>query len=356
MRTLAPAKINLYLKLLGRRADGYHDLDTVMYSLSFGDYLDLQLQRLNDDQVPPTAARVAVAGTFSFPLYYRLELTGLEAQAMIAQGGADPARDLCLRALSAWFSAADARSLPSLEAGQALIATLKLDKQIPAQAGLGGGSSDAAALLRMLEALLPEAQLGASRLHDLAAGIGADVPFCLQVAPAHCTGIGDVIAPLPSLPALPVSLIKPRAGISTAAAFARFDARLDAPSPAADGPALDGAAFRRALAQLAQRSDHDRQLAVLAGWRRNGGNDFAELIAEQRPWIPTWLAALARHVPRAYSGLSGSGTAAFVIHPENGDEGGVDAACRWFSEHEPEQAPRRYQTRLRARLPELVFD
>ncbi|MCU0889224.1 MAG: 4-(cytidine 5'-diphospho)-2-C-methyl-D-erythritol kinase, partial [Rubritepida sp.] len=150
----APAKLNLYLHVTGRRDDGYHLLDSLAVFASLADRVSA---------APAASLSLAVTGPF----------------AAEAGGGED---NLVLRAARA------------LGPGQG--AALSLEKHIPVAAGLGGGSSDAAAALRLLSRLwaVPPATPA------LAVSLGADVPVCLAPAPARMQGIGDVLSPAPALP------------------------------------------------------------------------------------------------------------------------------------------------------------
>ena len=181
MKTLydvpAPAKLNLFLHVSGRRADGYHLLQSVFVAIDWCDWLSFELRP--DGQVSRSD-----------------------------EGGAElPAEDLCMRA---------ARALKAAT-GTPLGVHIHLDKRIPAQAGMGGGSSDAASCLRALQRLwgvrLPAAELAA-----LALQLGADVPFFLGDRPAWVEGIGEELRPL-ALPATGWLVVKPPGGASTPAIF-----------------------------------------------------------------------------------------------------------------------------------------
>ncbi len=157
LELLAPAKVNLSLRILGRRPDGYHQLQSLMLKLDFGD---------------------------------RLLLTPLAKPGLLLEcPGSDLAEDgdnLAYRAASEFYQRAG------------LVAQLKitLDKRIPVAAGLGGGSSDAAAVLRGLDSLHP-GLLSGPELEELARSLGADVPFFLQDSPAAwAQGIGEILTPV----------------------------------------------------------------------------------------------------------------------------------------------------------------
>ncbi|MDE2081603.1 MAG: 4-(cytidine 5'-diphospho)-2-C-methyl-D-erythritol kinase [Burkholderiales bacterium] len=172
----APAKLNLFLHVNGRRADGYHLLQSVFVLIDWADRLHLVLR---DD------GRLA-----------RHDL-----------GTALPDDDLCLRA---------ARALQAAS-GTPLGADIHVDKQLPAGAGLGGGSSDAATTLLALNHLW-RLHWPRQRLAALGLGLGADVPFFVHGRPALATGIGELLRPLPLAPAW-YAVVKPPASIATREIF-----------------------------------------------------------------------------------------------------------------------------------------
>ncbi|MGB1007539.1 MAG: 4-(cytidine 5'-diphospho)-2-C-methyl-D-erythritol kinase, partial [Thalassobaculaceae bacterium] len=164
---LAPAKVNLTLRVTGRRDDGYHLLDSVVVFTDFGDRLSLTPHDLASDH---------------------LTLGGPFAAALAEAPAAD---NLVLRALDGFR-----RRLAPVPPTRA-----HLTKNLPVAAGIGGGSSDAAACLRLL-ARRAGIALADSRLAALAADLGADVPVCLRGRSARVTGIGDGVEDLPKWPRL----------------------------------------------------------------------------------------------------------------------------------------------------------
>lgn len=169
IRLRAHAKINLHLEILGRRPDGFHALETVFQTIGLHD-------------------EVAV---------------GLEAGDGIALACDDPALP-CDASNLAWKAAAAyiaANPLPGRVA-------ISLAKRIPAGAGLGGGSADAAAVLRACDALAAR-PLGPQRLEELGATLGSDISFLVRGGTAHATGRGEVLTRLPDAPALPITLLMP---------------------------------------------------------------------------------------------------------------------------------------------------
>lgn len=177
---LAHAKINLDLHVTGRRADGYHELDSLTAFAAFGDRLALaEHDRLE------------------------LELTGPFAGPLAAEPD-----NLVLRA---------ARRLAAC-AGRDAAVRITLDKRLPVAAGLGGGSADAAAVLRGLNRLW-RLRMAHADLAGLAAGLGADVPVCLAGRTARIRGTGEQVEPWDGLPPLAVLLVNPGLPLATAAVF-----------------------------------------------------------------------------------------------------------------------------------------
>ncbi|MDO5620044.1 MAG: 4-(cytidine 5'-diphospho)-2-C-methyl-D-erythritol kinase [Paracoccus sp. (in: a-proteobacteria)] len=181
----ARAKINLTLHVTGQRADGYHLLDSLVVFAEYGDVLTLR-----------PGAGLTITGPFA---------AGLDA---------GPG-NLCLRALA----------LTGAERA------ITLDKRLPVASGIGGGSADAAAVLRGLGYTGPDALT-----------LGADVPVCVASIPARMRGVGEVLEALPNMPALPMLLVNPGVGVSTPAVFKALKSRDNPPMPALpaawDGPVL----------------------------------------------------------------------------------------------------------------------
>lgn len=176
----APAKLNLFLRVVGRRTDGYHELDSIFVPITLGDRIAIEVR-------PSDQRRVTLHGSFGdLPM---------------------DKRNLAVRAALDFMA-------EFAVTGEVLI---DLHKEIPAGAGLGGGSSDAATVLLMMSTLFrihaPE------RLARVAVKIGADVPFFLNPGPAHVTGIGERVAPLGSMPQLALVVAVPRIEVPTAAVF-----------------------------------------------------------------------------------------------------------------------------------------
>lgn len=185
-----------------------------------------------------------------------------------------------------------------------------IDKRIPLGAGLGGGSSDAAAVLRYL-AEADADTVSAERLVQLAAAVGADVPFCLEGVTSLCGGIGEVMEPLPVLPAFPVLLLSGGAPVSTKAAFNRLDEA--PPRQVSMGHAAVVAALR---AQTPQSGV-------------SPANDFLALCRHDAEYAA--IQQIAADTAPLYSGLSGSGPTFFLIYRDAASLGrAVKQARRLF--------------------------
>lgn len=249
----APAKVNLHLHVTGRRADGYHLLDSLAVFPAVGDTL-----------------RAEPAADLS------LAVTGPQAGALSAEPD-----NLVLRA---------ARRLAEAT-GVSHGARLVLDKNLPVASGIGGGSADAAAALRLLAKLW-----GVAIPPDLAATLGADVPVCQVSHPARMGGVGEILTAAPRLPPFGMVLANPGLGVATPAVFR---ARAGAPfTPAATlPPAWPTAA--------AMASD----LAAL-------GNDLQAPAISLCPAIADVLAALAALPGCLLARMSGSGATCFALFPD----------------------------------------
>ncbi len=247
---LAPAKVNLFLHVLGRRADGYHLLDSLVVFAAVADRLSAAPAR-------------ALA----------LEIGGPQAASLAAA-----ADNLVLRAARALAPAAPAAL------------RFVLEKNLPVAAGIGGGSADAAAALRLLARL---GYVGAgAELASIAATLGADVPVCLASRPARAGGVGERLGPAPRLPEFGLVLANPGVPLATADVFR---ARSGAFSPRAALPDAWASAAAMA-ADLAQLS-----------------NDLEPPARALCPAIGPVLGALAALPGALLARLSGSGATCFAI-------------------------------------------
>ncbi len=249
----APAKINLYLKVTGRRADGYHELDSLVAFTELHDVLTLR---------PAADLSLTVEGPFAGTL-------------------TDQTDNLVLAA---------ARRLRAV-LGHELGADITLTKNIPVAAGLGGGSADAAAALYGLCELWDVDAAGVD-LVAIGAELGADVPVCLYGRPALVSGIGEQITASPALPAAGVLLVNTRRPLATPEVFRAREGPFSEPPPfdhAADG-----------VAGLAE--------ALVAR-----GNDLVSAACAMCPDVGEVLSALERLPSCRYAGMSGSGATCFGL-------------------------------------------
>ncbi len=269
----APAKVNTFLAVTGRRDDGFHELVTVLQTVELCDELEVALRARRTDAAPGAPD-------------VTLELLGS------GPGVPADARNLAVRAAEALLREAGA-------AGDVGV-SIRLHKRIPAGGGLGGGSSDAAAVLAALDALLAR-PLGPSGLQRLAARLGSDVPFFLVGGTALCTGRGEIVTPIAPPAPHDVTLLMPPFGTSTAAVYGAFAPSGGARPPA---PSLDS------LAEMICGAG----VEALAALHRN---DLTSAARHVEPRLGALLDATGLH-------LSGSGSTLFGY----GDhDAALQAAC-----------------------------
>lgn len=266
----APAKVNLALDILGRRPDGYHEMRMVMQTVSLCDTVTLE-----------------EAG---------------EGFTLSARGIALPSgKTLEQRAAEAFFAAVG-RPVPSLR--------VTLEKRTPAYAGLGGGSADVAALLRLLRQWYAPAQ-PSEELEAIGGQIGSDMPFCVRGGTALAEGRGDLLTDLRPLPDCRFVICKPDFDLPTAPMFARLRFDGDRPRPDVDGMAA--ALGRGELAETARRV----------------GNVFEAVLEPPERREVEWIKeALLRHGALA-AAMSGSGPAVFgLFAPDMETAGAVEELKR----------------------------
>jgi 4-diphosphocytidyl-2-C-methyl-D-erythritol kinase len=252
-RGVARAKVNLYLHVVGRRADGYHLLDSLVGFTLFGDILVLR-----------RAARPA------------LRTTG-PLGASVARGE----ENLAMVALRAMARAC----------GRPPDISIALAKRIPIEAGLGGGSADAAAVLRGLAALWGLAA-DDPRPKAVARSLGADLPVCLASGTSFVGGIGDALEPGPTLTGRAVVLANPRVPLATRDVFARRD-----------GPFGTAARF----------ADAGRDAAALAALLADRRNDLTEPALALAPAIGGTIDCLEQQPGCRLVRMSGSGASVFGL-------------------------------------------
>lgn len=243
-REIAAAKLNLALHVRGRMADGRHAIETLFAFCSDGDRLSAE---------PAEALTLTATGPFASEL-------------------PEPTDNLVLRAAQLLAEAA------GVKAG----AAIKLDKQLPVAAGLGGGSADAAAALRLLTSLWG---IDPCHAQAVAPKLGSDVPACLLSLAARGEGAGDALTPvaLPEIAGAPVLLINPRVQLATAEVFARWDG-----------------------------VDH----GLLDDWRE-GRNDLEAPAIALAPQVEAVLAWLGTRPGATFVRMSGSGTTCFALFEDD---------------------------------------
>lgn len=264
VRVHAPAKINLSLRVLARRDNGYHDIRTVFQSIAMHDTLVFERMR-----------------------------GPLELRCSDPECPADDTNLVWRAAQRLWTW--------SGRKGRVEGVSIRLTKRVPSRAGLGGGSSDAAATLRALAALW-RIEIGFEELTRLAAELGADVPFFLHGGTALGVDRGDTVFPLPDLPAYDVVVVIPRFGVSTADAYRWFDeappASARAKRPAGEVPSLG-------IPPVELR------------------NDLEVPVTARHPEVGRLVRRLRRE-GAAYAAMSGSGSAVFGLFARGS---GADAAA-----------------------------
>lgn len=272
----APAKINLALHVTRRREDGYHDLESLIVFADLADELTA---------TPAADDRLTISGPFS---------PGLNP------GGTN----LVMRALAAFRARWPGRVPDGLH--------LHLVKNLPVAAGIGGGSADAAAALRILAHLASE-PVPVSEMTDLAATLGADVPACLLSRPLVARGVGEILSPLPDFPALHIVLVNPLVPIATADVFRRLRAHDNYPLPALPQP----------LTRPAQ----------LGLWLAETRNDLQPPAVKLVPAIGAIIDELAATQGCILARMSGSGATVFGLF---GSEGQAHQAAQLLRERTPD--------------------
>jgi len=290
----APAKLNLSLQIVGRRADGYHLLDGLVAFADIGDVLTAEAAE---------TTHLAIEGPFA---------AGLSA-------GPD---NLVQRAAAALAEAAPA----------AREAALRLVKNLPVASGIGGGSADAAAALRALQRLWG-IDLPPSQRQAIAASLGADVPMCLANRPCWIAGVGEILDPLPELPEAGLILANPGIPLATPAVFKRRSGGFSAPKrfaiPAtAAGLAHSLAATDNDLTEAAEACVPEiaalrRHLAALPGAllaRMSGSGATCFALFASRAAAQAALSPLKAAIPAGWWAAAGGwhkGSASAVVarHP-----------------------------------------
>ncbi|MGB9591094.1 MAG: 4-(cytidine 5'-diphospho)-2-C-methyl-D-erythritol kinase [Candidatus Kryptoniota bacterium] len=248
MKILAPAKINIGLRIIQERPDGYHDIETIFYPIHLADELELSIAEKHE-------------------FYSNVDL--------------DQETNLCLRALNLFCE----------RTGINAEVKIKLNKKIPIGSGLGGASTDAAAVLTGLQELYNH-PLSKIELFDIASLLGADVPFFLYGKPAYATRKGDLIEPINFHISLPILVVTPNISVSTAYAYS-----LVKPNDT----------WRETLKQIITKFSGDYRTfsnAIL--------NDFESVIFQEFPLLKKLKEALYEN-GALFALMSGSGSSIYGI-------------------------------------------
>lgn len=278
--TLANAKINLFLNVVGRRADGYHLIDGVMQSVTLSDRVTVGFS-----PAPNTRITLTAGGNREMPT----DMT-----------------NLACRAASRYLEAA----------GICGGVEIHLEKQIPMAAGLAGGSADAAAVLRLLDRICGE-PLGVEALCKLGATLGADVPFCLCGGAMRTEGIGEILTPCAGMPDCFLVVACAGTGVSTPWAYGQLDSRPGGfPEPRETG--------KRVEKLIHALQEHD--LSAICGQMENV---FEPVVAGVNPFVGQ-IKRIMKDSGALASMMSGSGPSVFGVF--NAEEKAV-AACRLLAEN-----------------------
>jgi 4-diphosphocytidyl-2-C-methyl-D-erythritol kinase len=276
----ARAKVNLSLRVTGRRPDGYHELDGLTAFAEAGDLVTVQdADDLSLEIVGPYAASLSGAAVPDEPA----------------------TENLVLRAARALAEAT----------GRTPCARIVLDKQLPVAGGLGGGSADAAAALHAL-CQLWGVEPAPARLAEIGLQLGADVPVCLHGYAAFVSGIGERLGPAPHLPEAYLLLANPGVELSTGAVFKALDGRTSGPAARWDAPPRDAGALAEHLAR--------------------DGNDLEGPARRLRPEIDAVLSALAGRPGCLIARMSGSGASCFGLFA---DAASAEAAAAQLTADQP---------------------
>jgi 4-diphosphocytidyl-2-C-methyl-D-erythritol kinase len=258
IREQARAKVNLTLHILGKRPDGYHELDSLVVFADLCDELSF---------TPAPEDRLTLEGPF---------------------GGAIDGENLIFKAkrvVAGWL-------------GREIYGDFRLNKNIPVAAGVGGGSSDAAAAIRIL--LRAYGNPAAESFIERAAAVGADVPVCLYNRAAWMRGLGERVTPAANVAPLPAILVNPRIKVSTAEVFKRLNAGPYQPDQVPPSP-LSKADF----------SSPAKAAAAL----KHGRNDLEAPAVAVEPAVEHTLDAIRRQEGCLLARLSGSGPTCFGLFP-----------------------------------------
>jgi 4-diphosphocytidyl-2-C-methyl-D-erythritol kinase len=192
LRTIAHAKLNLTLRVLGQQDDGFHVLDSITVFCEFGDWIELSCNGVNDG----------------------FEITGPFAKEIKGDNIANLALNYFREEVS-WRQPI----------------TIKIHKKIPVAAGLGGGSANAAMVLKLLNLLAPRPKINNAKMYEIALALGSDVPVCLAGRGVKMGGVGDKLNNITPLPKIPLLLVNPGVKLLSKDIFSSFPKNFSSPSP-----------------------------------------------------------------------------------------------------------------------------
>ena len=263
--TKAYAKINLFLRLCGKYPNGYHRLFTLMQEVSVADDITITIAPDEEDEI-------VVANC----------MEGLRQE-----------DDLCYKAAVKYLGLIDARDYGKI--------TIEVKKNIPSQAGMGGGSSDAASVIKLLQKRF-KSPLTQEELTKLGKDLGADVPFFFYGKSAFCEGIGEKVTPCKGLSGLPMLIVKPKEGVSTPVCFKMCDE---------NPPVFDEMQYKQDIKNILDKDfDPAKRVAAAADILIN---DMQGPACEILPVIGEIIRDLQETSP-VYVAMSGSGSAVFSTY------------------------------------------
>lgn len=261
---VANAKVNIFLKVCGTYPNGYHRLFMLMQEIGLGDEITLELG----------------------------DVSSSPAISIVSEADCPPEKDLCYKAAKLFYDnySGDLQDIKITEV-----------KHTPSQAGLGGGSSDAAAVLKTLQSHYGN-PFDEETLLNMAARLGADVPFFLYGGSCFCEGIGEIVTPVPSLAGLPMILIKPSVGVSTPACFKAVDS---------EPITFDEPSYKEFMEKVFNSSDDALNRVIHA--KAMLTNDLQKPAVNGVPLIAECVSALDDS-GAVFAMMSGSGSCSFGIY------------------------------------------
>jgi 4-diphosphocytidyl-2-C-methyl-D-erythritol kinase len=254
LKMIAHAKLNLTLKVLGQQGDGFHILDSITVFCEFGDWIELSCNEVGD--------RLEIMGPFA------KEIEG---------------HNIANSALSYFRE----------EVGWQQPITIKINKQIPIAAGLGGGSANAATVLKLLNLLAPRPKINKDKMYEIALALGSDVPVCLAGRAVKMGGVGDKLNNIESLPKIPLLLVNPNVKLLSKDIFFSFPKIFSSPTPMWSSGANANDIFNTL--------GHEAQ------------NDLTSTAINLAPVVQDVLSELSHLTGTRSFGMSGSGATCFAL-------------------------------------------